>query len=90
MFVIVMVALGVEDALSMMDIFDIISDAGADEVILKPTIGSFDFTFGLGREGVDGFDVAFFEDLFPLRVDVVGKFVKVVMELVTAFDVTKD
>ena len=90
MFVIVMVAFKVQDALSVVDIFDIFSDAGANEVVLKPAIGPFDFAFGLRREGIGGFDVTIFDDHLPLGVDVVGKFLKTHMALIAASEITKN
>lgn len=90
LFVIVMIAFRVKNTLGMVNIFDIFTEAGADEVILKPAVGSFDFAFGLRREGVDGPDVAVFDDHLPLGVNVVGKLLETVMSLIPASDVTKD
>ena len=38
----------VEDPLSLLDLGDIFSDTGSNEVVLEPAIGSLDFASGLG------------------------------------------
>jgi len=59
-------------------------------VVLEPAVRPFDLAFGLRGESVDWFDVAVFDDHFPLRVDVVGKLFKTQVPLVTTFDILKD
>ena len=89
LFIIVMVAFVVKNALGVVNIFDIFADAGANQMILKPAVRAFDFSFGLRRERVDRFDGTVFDNHFPLRVDVVGKLLKTVVSLVTSFDITE-
>ena len=90
MLVVVALTLKVKDPLSVFDLLDIFTDAGADEMVLEPSVRSFDLAFGLGGEGVDGFDKAVFNDHLPLRIDVVGKFLKTHVSLISSFDITKD
>ena len=59
--------------MSLLDLGDIFSDTGTDEVVLEPAIGSLDLTSGLGGEGMDDLDVAVLEDLFPLRGGFIGQ-----------------
>ncbi len=40
----------IKNSLSLFDFFDVFSDAGADESVLEPSVGSFHFAFGLRRE----------------------------------------
>jgi len=44
----------VENLLSLLDLGDIFSDTGSDEVVLEPAVGSLDFASGLRGEGMDG------------------------------------
>ena len=74
----------------MIDIFDIFADAGANEVVLNPAIGALDFTFGLRSESIDRFNVTIVDNLFPLRIDVVGKLLKTMVSLIAAPDVTEN
>jgi hypothetical protein len=62
----------VQDPLSLLDIGDILPDAGSDQSILEPAIGSFNLASGLGRKRVDDLDIAVLENLFPLRSGLIG------------------
>jgi len=48
LLVVISVEFKIQNPLSLFDLFDIFSDTGADEPVLEPTIGSFDFASGLG------------------------------------------
>ena len=39
----------VKNSLSLLDLGDILSDAGSNQSVLEPPIGSFDFASGLGE-----------------------------------------
>jgi hypothetical protein len=40
----------VQDPLSLLDLANIFSDTGSNEVVLEPAIGSFNLASGLGRK----------------------------------------
>ena len=80
----------VKDLLSVLDLGDIFSGTGTDEVILAPAIGSFDFASGLRGEGMDDLYIAVLEDLFPLRGGFIGEEVVLIPEGVSSPDKSKD
>jgi len=80
----------VENLLCLLDLGDIFSDTGADESVLEPTIGSFDFASGLGRKGVNNLHVAILQDLFPLRDGLVSQEVVFIPEGVSSSDKSED
>ncbi len=80
----------VENPLSLLDLGDIFSDTGTDEVVLEPAIGSLDLTSGLGGEGMDDLDIAVLEDLFPLRGGLIGQEVVLIPEGVSSPDKSED
>jgi hypothetical protein len=80
----------IKNPLSLFNLFDVFSDTGADESVLEPTIGSFDFAPGLGRKGVNNLDVAILQDLFPLRGGLIGEEVVFIPEGVSSPDKSKD
>jgi len=43
LLVVISVEFKIKDPLGLFDLFDVFSDTGADESVLEPTIGSFDF-----------------------------------------------
>ena len=47
-----------EDLLGRFDLSDIFSDTGSNQMVLEPTIRSFDLAFGLRREGMNDLDIA--------------------------------
>jgi len=80
----------VKDSLSLLDLGDIFSDTGTDEVVLEPAVGSFDLASGLGGEGMDDLYVAVLEDLFPLRGGFIGEEVVLIPEGVSSSDKSED
>jgi hypothetical protein len=80
----------VEDSLSLLDLGDIFSDTGSDEVVLEPAVGSFDFASGLRGEGMDDLDIAVSENLFPLKDGFVGQEVVLIPEGVSSSDKSED
>jgi hypothetical protein len=61
-----------KDLLGRLDIRDVFSDTGANQMVLEPMIRPFDFAFGLWGKGMGDFDVAVLQDLFPLRSGLIG------------------
>jgi hypothetical protein len=80
----------VEDPLSLLNMGDIFSDTGSNEVVLEPGIGSFDLASGLRREGMDDLYIAVLEDLFPLRGGLIGQEVVFIPEGVSSPDKSED
>jgi len=80
----------VEDPLSLLNMGDIFSDTGSNDVVLEPGIGSFDLASGLRREGMDDLYIAVFEDLFPLRGGLIGQEVVFIPEGVFSPDKSED
>ena len=80
----------VENFLGLMDFGEILADTGSNQPVLQPAVGSFNFSFGLGGEGIGYFDLAVVEDLFPLRVGFVGEKVMVSPEGVSSLDEAED
>jgi hypothetical protein len=74
----------------LFDLIDVFSHAGADKAVLEPAVGTFDFPFGLGREGISNFHLAIFQDLFPLRIGFIGEEVMLSPEGISALDEAKD
>jgi len=90
LLVIITVEFKIKDPLSLFDLFDVFSDTGADESVLEPAIGSFDFASGLRREGMNDLDIAILKDLFPLRGGLIGQEVVFIPEGVSPPDKSKD
>jgi hypothetical protein len=90
LLVVISVEFKIKNPLSLFDLFDILSDTGADESVLEPTIGSFDFASGLWREGVNDLDVAILKDLFPLRGGFVGQEVVFSPKRIPSLDESED
>jgi hypothetical protein len=90
LLVIITVEFKIKNPLSLFDLFDVFSDTGADESVLEPAIGSFDFASGLRREGVNDLDIAILKDLLPLRDGLVGQEVVFIPEGVSPPDKSKD
>jgi len=80
----------VENLLSLLDLGDIFSDTGSDEVVLEPAVGSLDFASGLRGEGMDDLYIAVLKNLFPLRGGLVGKEVVFIPEGVSSPDKSED
>ena len=56
--VVISVDLLSKDLLGRSDVSDIFSDTGSNQVVLEPTIRSFDLALGLGRKSMGDFDIA--------------------------------
>ena len=79
-----------KNLLGLFDFGDIFSDTGSDQVVLEPTIRSFDLAFGLGRKSMSDFDIAVLQDLFPLRGGLIGQKVVFSPEGVSSLDKSED
>jgi hypothetical protein len=90
LLVIIPVEFKIKNPLSLFDLFDVFSDTGADESVLEPAVGSFDFASGLRREGMNDLDIAILKDLFPLRGGLIGQEVVFIPEGVSPPDKSKD
>jgi hypothetical protein len=90
LLMVISVEFKIKNPLSLFNLFDVFSDTGSDQPVLEPTVGSFDFASGLGREGVNDLDVAILEDLFPLRGGFIGQEVVFIPEGVSSPDKSKD
>jgi len=90
LLIVIPVEFEVKNRLGLFDLGDILSDTGADESVLEPPIGSFNFASGLGREGVNDLDVAILQDLFPLRGGLIGEEMVFIPEGVSSSDKSKD
>lgn len=75
--VIISMKLLIENLLSLFNISNIFPDAGFDEPILKPAVRTFNFAFGLRRQGISDFHITVKQDLLPLRTGFVGEFMMV-------------
>jgi len=62
----------------------------ADDSILEPTIGAFDFPLGLRREGIDDINAEEAEGLLPLGIDVVRLKNGLVPGAVTGVDIAEN
>jgi len=65
-------------------------DTGPNDPILEPAIGSFDLTFGLGREGEGDIDAQKPHHLSPRGIDVIGLEDVFTPEAISSLDKTKD
>jgi hypothetical protein len=90
LLVIISVEFKIKNPLGLFDLFDVFSDTGADESVLEPAIGSFDFASGLRREGVNDLDITILKDLLPLRGRLIGQEVVFIPEGVSPPDKSKD
>jgi hypothetical protein len=79
-----------KDLLGRLDLGDIFSDAGSNQMILEPTIGAFDLPFGLGRKGISDLHIAVIENLFPLRGGFIGEEVMFSPDGVSSLDKSED
>jgi len=80
----------VQDPLGLFDFSDIFPDAGSDESVLEPAIGSFNLASGLRGERMGDLYIAVLEHLFPLRNRLIGEEVVFIPEGVSSPDKTKD
>ncbi len=79
-----------KDLLGWFDGGDIFSDAGSNQMVLKPTVRSFDLSFRLGRKGIGNLYIAVLQDLFPLRGDFIGQEMVFPPEGVSSLDESED
>jgi hypothetical protein len=79
-----------KDLLGRFDVGDIFTDTGSNQMVLEPTIGSFDLTFGLGRKGISDLHIAILQDLLPLRGGFIGEEVVFIPEGVSSADKSED
>jgi hypothetical protein len=79
-----------KDLLGRFNIGDIFSDTGSNQMVLEPTIGSFDFASGLRGKGMDDLHIALLQHLFPLRSRLIGQKVMLIPEGVSSPDKPKD
>jgi hypothetical protein len=79
-----------ENLLGRFNIRDIFSDTGSNQVVLEPTVRSFDLAFSLGRKSVCDFDVTVLQHLFPLRGGLIGQEVVFSPEGVSSLDKSED
>jgi hypothetical protein len=79
-----------KDLLGRFNIGDIFSDTCSNQMVLEPTIGSFDFASGLRGKGMDDLHIALLQHLFPLRSRLIGQKVMLIPEGVSSPDKPKD
>jgi hypothetical protein len=79
-----------KDLLGRWDIGDIFSDAGSNQMVLEPTVGSFHFPFGLWGQGIGDLHIAILQDLLPLRGGLIGQEVMFSPEGVSSLDESED
>lgn len=80
----------VENFLGVLDFGDILADTRSNQSILEPAIRAFNFSFGLGGQGIGDFHLTVVEDLFPLGVSFIGEEVMVSPEGVSSLDEAED
>jgi hypothetical protein len=90
LMVVILVDFLAQDLLGRFDVGDIFSDTGSNQMVLEPTIGSFDFASGLRGKGMDDLHVALLQHLFPLRGRLIGLKVVLIPEGVSSPDKAKD
>ena len=79
-----------KDLLGRLNMGDVFSDTGSNQVVLEPTIRSFDLALGLGRKSMGDFDIAVLQDLFPLRGGLIGQKVVFSPEGVSSLNKSED
>jgi len=90
LLVIIAVEFMIKNPLGLFDFGDILSDTGSDEVVLEPTIRSFNLASGLRRKGVNDLYIAILQDLLPLRDGLICEKVVFIPEGVSSPDEAKD
>ena len=80
----------VENPLSLLDLGNIFSDTGSNEVVLEPAVRSLDLASGLRGEGMDDLYIAVLENPFPLRDGLIGQKVVFIPEGVSSPDKSED
>ena len=79
-----------QDLLGRFDVGDIFSDTGSNQMVLEPTVRSFDLAFGLGRKSMGDFNVTVLQDLFPLRGGFIGQKVVFSPDGISPLDKSED
>jgi hypothetical protein len=79
-----------KDLLGGFDGGDIFSDTSSNQMVLEPTIRSFDLSFRLRRKGISDFYIAVFQNLFPLRGDLIGLKIVLPPEGIPSLDKSED
>jgi hypothetical protein len=73
-----------------LDVGDVLPDAGSDESVLEPAIGSFNLASGLGRKRMNDLYIAVLQNLFPLRGGFIGQKMVLSPDRVPSLDKSKD
>jgi hypothetical protein len=79
-----------KDLLGCLDVGDIFSDTGSNQMVLEPTIRSFNLPLRLGRKGISDFHIAVLQDLFPLRGGLIGQDMMFSPDGVSSLDESED
>ena len=79
-----------QDRTDLLESDELVPGGCSHDVILEPAVGAFDFSLGLGREGINDVDVEEGHGLFPLRVDVIGFKDSFIPEAVAVTDKPED
>jgi len=90
LLVVISVEFMIKDVLGLFDFFNLFSDTSADESVLEPTIGSFDFSLGLRRKGISDLHIAILNDLLPLRGGLIGQEMVFIPEGISSADKSED
>jgi hypothetical protein len=90
LLVVISVEFEVKNPLGLIDFGDIVSDTGADESILEPTIGPLHFALGLRRKRISDFHIAILQDLLSLGVGFIGEEVVFSPERIPSLDESED
>ena len=69
---------------------DLVQEARADDAILEPAIGSFDFAFGLREEGIGHIDTQDTHRHAPLGIDIIGLEDMLAPDAVSSLDEAED
>ena len=79
-----------KDLLGRFDVGDIFTDTGSNQMVLEPTVRSFDLAFGLGGKGVSDIYIAVLQDLLPLRGGFIGEQMVLSPDGVSSLDKSED
>ena len=90
LLVVISIEFLVQDPLGLFGFSDIFPDAGSDESVLEPAIGSFNLASGLRGEGVNDLHIAVLQNLFPLGGGFIGQKVVFSPDRVSSLDKSED
>lgn len=79
-----------KDLLGGFNICDVFSDTGSNQMVLEPTIRSFDLALGLGRKSMGNFDLTVLQHLLPLWGSLIGQKVVLSPDGVSPLDKSED